>query len=57
MQKLIDPTKAHVDKVRTATRKLIMASPDKKFLVIYVLACHGMQMDGRQVALINGLDK
>ena len=57
MKKLVDPAKALVDQVRTGIRKRIVASPDKKFLVVYVVACHGMQVAGRQVALINGLDK
>ena len=43
--------------MRTGILKRLKASPDKKFLLIYALAGHGMQMDGRQVVLINTYDK
>ena len=39
---LIDPTKDAVDKVRLKLTKQIRDHPDKKFLVIYVFACHGI---------------
>ena len=57
VRRLIDPTMNKVNKVRTSIRKQIQVHPDKKFLVIYVFACHGMQMDGRQVAVVNSFNK
>ena len=50
---LTDPTKKQVTKVRGDIRKSIRQRPERKHLVIYVLACHGMQVDGRQNAVIN----
>ena len=50
---LTDPTKKQVSKARGDIRKGIRRRPEQKHLVIYVLACHGMQVDGRQNAVIN----
>ena len=50
---LNDPTKKQVNKVRGDIRRGIRRRPEQKHLVIYALACHGMQVDGRQNAVIN----
>ena len=51
------PTYSRVFKVRTGIAKRLKASPDNTFLLVYALAGHGMQMDGRQIILINQYDK
>ena len=58
-QYLLDntPTYKRVFKVRTGIAKRLKASPDKTFLLLYALAGHGIQLDGRQVVLINTFDK
>ena len=53
VKNLEDPSRKQVDKVRKNIRLGIRARPDQKHLVIYVLACHGMQVEGRQNAVIN----
>ena len=54
---LIDPTKKRVDLLRKKAKMEIVASPETKFLVIFAIAGHGMQMDGRQIAVVNEFDK
>ena len=39
--------------VMTSIRMRMKENPDKNFLVIYVLAGHGMICDGKQVVLLN----
>ena len=51
------PTYTRVFRVRTSIAKRLKARPDKTFLLVYALAGHGMQMDGRQIVLINTFDK
>ena len=41
------PTYKTVFNVRTGISKRLQANPDKTFLLLYALAGHGMQMDGR----------
>ena len=50
------PTFKRVFKVRTGIAKRLKASPDNTFLLVYALAGHGMQMEGRQIVLINQYD-
>ena len=53
VKNLSDPTKKQVDKVRNSIKKSFSRAPNQKHLVIYVLACHGMQVEGRQNGVIN----
>ena len=54
---LKDPSYKKVSKVRKDIRVGIRERPDQRHLVIYVLACHGMQADGRQNAVVNSHNK
>ena len=51
------PTYNRVFKVRTSIKKRIKKTPDNTFVLVFALAGHGMQMDGRQIVLINQYDK
>ena len=37
--------------------KRIKSNPQKKYLVIYVIACHGMNSNGQQVIVLNEYEK
>ena len=37
--------------------KQIKGQPERKFLIVHVFACHGIQMDGKQMAVINDWEK
>ena len=51
------PTYKRVVKIRVRLAKRIKARPDETFLIVYALAGHGMQCNGRQVLLVNDFDK
>jgi len=40
-------------RVRRHIRRRLMDNPDKNFLIVYVLASHGIQSSGKQVVLLN----
>ena len=46
-----------INKVRTDLKKRAEANPDRKMLIFYGFAGHGMQVDGEQVVIINQLNK
>ena len=42
-----EPTKKQVNAVRKDLKLRFRASPDETFLIVFAIAGHGMQMDGR----------
>ena len=48
-----NPTEKQVSQVLTDIRKRLRENPDKNFLVISCWAGHGMQLQGKQIVLIN----
>ena len=46
-----------INKVRADLKKLAEANPDRKMLIFYGFAGHGMQLDGEQVVIINQFNK
>ena len=46
-----------INKVRGDLKKRAEANPDRKMLIFYGFAGHGMQVDGEQVVIINQLNK
>ena len=54
---MIDPTKARVSEVMKDVKEDIKVNPDQQFLIIVTVAGHGMQLDGRQITVINEHDK
>ena len=49
--------KKEINKVRSDLKKRAEANPDRKMLIFYAFAGHGMQVDGEQVVIINQLNK
>ena len=54
---MTDPTKKRVSKVTKDLKEDISVNPDQQFLIMVTVAGHGMQLDGRQIAVINEHDK
>ena len=48
-----NPSVEHKDAVLLSIKKRLRDSPHKKFLIVFVLAGHGMQQGSRQVLLLN----
>ena len=51
------PTWKQVQKVRKNVKKRVRVNPDKKVLIVLAMAGHGMQMDGRQIVLVNTFNR
>ena len=51
------PSYKKVLKTRSKLSNRIKTHPNETFLIIYALAGHGMQVNGRQVLLVNDFDK
>ena len=50
---LKDPKNMEVMKTMAEIKKRLKANPDKKHLILYVAAGHGMNVNGQQVLLVN----
>ena len=46
-----------INKVRADLKKCAEANPDRKMLIFYGFAGHGMQVDGEQVVIINQFNR
>ena len=55
--RLHNPTSKQVRDVRLAVVKRIREHPEKKFVVVYLIAGHGIQINGQQTVVINEFDK
>ena len=51
------PTYKRVFKIRGKLKKRIKKHPNETFLIVWALAGHGMQVNGRQVLLVNTCEK
>lgn len=51
--RLSDPTKKELEKAMLFLRKQFKNNPDKKYLVAYVFAGHGIQQSGKQFIVVN----
>ena len=57
MYDMQDPTWLELRKVRVHVRDRIKLNVDRSFLIFYIFACHGIQIDGKQAVVVNGFDK
>ena len=48
-----DPNMKRVRAVKRSLMMMLKDNPDKKVLIVFILAGHGMQMSGKQVVLLN----
>ena len=48
-----NPSSEHKDAILLSIKKRLRDNPTKKFLIVFVLAGHGMQQGSRQVLLLN----
>ena len=54
--RLIDPTWKAVDKTRKDLTTMLK-EPDTSVFIVYLFACHGVQREGKQCAVVNEYDK
>ena len=57
MYNLQDPTWKHLAQARRHLRKRLINEPKRNFLIFYIFACHGIQVEGKQSVICNEFDK
>ena len=55
--RLDEPTKKDVGEATKCIKKAMKASPEKKFFIVWALAGHGIQKEGKQAVVVNTFDE